>query len=141
MLRHGRAREGRRGAGRGSVTSPAAIFRGKTREQERAERRAERREALARLRLAVFDRANGRCEKCGLHTPSDLHHMRGGSGRRREAQTMGNCVALCRACHAEAERHKRTFRCNVTCLCGERFCTYHEQHFLDCPCSQRGPER
>lgn len=86
------------------MTSPAAIFRGKTRKQEKKQKRLERRERVGELRRAVFDRAAGRCERCGREPPVHLHHTLGGSGRRRQLESVENCVAVCLSCHAK-EHH------------------------------------
>jgi hypothetical protein len=65
---------------------------------------ATHREETARIREAVFQRAGGKCELCPWIPPRDateLHHMEGGAGRRREKQAISNCVALCFGCHRD----------------------------------------
>jgi 5-methylcytosine-specific restriction endonuclease McrA len=70
---------------------------------------AARRAASGVLRQAVFDRAAGLCEFCGVvanHScaPRHLHHLEGGSGRRTQKQAIENCVALCVLCHRAYHR-------------------------------------
>ena len=54
--------------------------------------------ATAKLRAAVFLRANGRCESCGKPHPVAMDHFLGGSGRRRQQQSYENTWALCSRC-------------------------------------------
>ena len=55
----------------------------------------------AAIRLACFLRAGNRCELCGFNIPTELHHLLGGSGRRRQRQAVENCMAICLLCHRE----------------------------------------
>ena len=57
--------------------------------------------AITELRSQVFNRANGRCHECDDYAGwlvGDMHHVqpRGQGG----ADTLENCVWLCRACHS-----------------------------------------
>lgn len=79
------------------------------------------------LRIAVYVRDAGRCQKCGLAIPEsiekwnkslDIHHIRPRSEilkeadtlneARNEANTMHNLVALCAKCHGIVERNQQT---------------------------------
>jgi hypothetical protein len=62
---------------------------------------AARRAASAAIRALVFDRADVICELCSSVPATQLHHMEGGSGRRRQTETTANCMAVCRWCHTE----------------------------------------
>jgi hypothetical protein len=71
------------------------------------ERKAERFDRLAAIRLDVFARAEqergGCCEwYCG-GTAEDLHHVEQG-GARRSAENVDTCAAVCRACHRAYHR-------------------------------------
>jgi hypothetical protein len=97
--------------------APAKRLPGESKAAKRERRRAEHRAETARIRKAVFDRADGRCEgivsitdakdswvqQCP-NAPTELHHLRGGSGRRRQKQTVENCRAYCFECHRAAHR-------------------------------------
>lgn len=68
------------------------------------------------IRAAVFKRANRLCEFCPWIPPRyahELHHLEGGSGRRRERQSVSNCVALCLSCHREYHSDPWEFRGRV----------------------------
>jgi len=64
------------------------------------EKRANHREETARIRDAVFARADGKCENC---FKTDLHlqldHWLGGSGRRVQRQSLASTWAVCASCH------------------------------------------
>jgi 5-methylcytosine-specific restriction endonuclease McrA len=92
------------------VTSPAAVFRGTTRKEEKAAKRAIRRDAIARIRDAVFARARGKCERCGKAPPDHLHHLIGGIGRRRAMEDVDTCAALCEPCHRHVHAHPGAWR-------------------------------
>jgi hypothetical protein len=98
--------------------APAKRLPGESKAAKRERRRAEHREETARIRKAVFERAGGHCEgpvlwvrtandvtyaRC-FRTPTELHHLEGGSGRRRQKQTVENCRAYCFECHRAAHR-------------------------------------
>ncbi len=68
------------------------------RSREKRDRRRSHAEATADLRARVFARARGLCEICG-DTATQMHHLDGGSGKRREKQAVGNCIALCSTDH------------------------------------------
>ncbi len=63
-------------------------------------------EILARgeLRHDVLIRAEGKCENLGCRRPLATHgfvfdHWLGGNGRRRQAESLATCWALCTACN------------------------------------------
>jgi hypothetical protein len=74
----------------------------------RAAQAAGRRADAAALRQAVSQRADGRCEgarltllgwrRCG-GAPDELDHWLGGSGRRKQKQSLESAWMLCRLCH------------------------------------------
>jgi hypothetical protein len=54
------------------------------------------------LRHEVIVRAAGACEWCGDPVPpGELHHVLGGSGRRRQEERLDTLAFLCLACHKE----------------------------------------
>lgn len=64
-----------------------------------------RREFPTRVRVQAFDRANGRCEECGIYLQAgrvEYHHRipdaLGGE------PTLENCICLCKPCHAVSTR-------------------------------------
>lgn len=62
--------------------------------------------ASAELHRAVMARSRGRCECCARLVGTlalQLDHFLGGSGRRREEQSVENCWALC-----EGDHYRRT---------------------------------
>jgi hypothetical protein len=84
----------------GAYLSPGRPVRkaplGKTRKEEREEKRVAHAMATSDLYTEVMARANGRCESCRLPTLNlVLDHWEGGAGRRRERQNIRNCWALC----------------------------------------------
>lgn len=97
--------------------APRKVIPGESRKAKRERKRLTHREEMEVLRMAVFTRAGGRCEfvnwkgtpeafRCE-RTPSELHHLEGGSGRRRQRQTVENCRAYCFDCHRAAHRASR----------------------------------
>lgn len=62
-------------------------------------RQERRRTDMAILRTQVLNRANGSCEFCGADRKLQLHHLLGGSGRRRQQQSERTCAAVCSICH------------------------------------------
>ena len=83
--------------------------------EKREGKRKRHAEETARIREAVFKRADGRCENIGdlppdaewgrcIHMPTELHHLAGGIGRRRQKQTVENTRAYCWECHRAAHR-------------------------------------
>jgi 5-methylcytosine-specific restriction endonuclease McrA len=65
-------------------------------------------EAIKAFRSAVFERAGGHCERCGIQPPKgDLHahHLkpRGRGGRH----VVENGAALCGACHTKIHEHAK----------------------------------
>jgi uncharacterized CHY-type Zn-finger protein len=116
------------------VTSPAAIFRGKTRKDDKREKRARHAVATAKLREEVFSIARGRCQKCRSATAEHLHHAKGGSGRRRQEQKPENTVALCRRCHEYVHAHPKALLIISCPSCEEPWCPKCEKHYFECDC-------
>jgi hypothetical protein len=88
---------------------PAKRLPGEPKAAKRERRRAEHREETAAIRKAVFERAEGKCEGVFLQArcfrpATELHHLEGGVGRRRQKQTVENCRAYCFECHRAAHR-------------------------------------
>jgi 5-methylcytosine-specific restriction enzyme A len=63
-----------------------------------------------RTKELVFQRAGGRCERCGwIEQAGQYHHRRPrGMGGSRAADTNGaaNCVLLCHYCHSHVESNR-----------------------------------
>lgn len=64
------------------------------------------------VKMAVYERAQGRCDKCG--TPvvngAHFHHRRArgmGSTKRPESKSAANCLLLHPACHDSIEKHRQ----------------------------------
>lgn len=56
------------------------------------------------VRVAVWQRSNGRCEMCGIGLAEQFHHRM----RRREGgHSIPNGLYLCGVCHARAHAHPR----------------------------------
>ena len=57
------------------------------------------------LQEAVYSRDDGRCRACGRDAwaLSDVHHIRYRSAGG--ADTMQNCILLCRPCHNDEHEH------------------------------------
>jgi hypothetical protein len=73
-------------------------------DRQAGKRVAREREILARgeLRSDVLGRAQGRCESCGTLLASSgvvFDHWLGGSGRRRQRESLETCWALCVLCN------------------------------------------
>jgi hypothetical protein len=99
---------------------PAKRLPGESKAAKRERRRAEHREETASIRKAVFERATiwpvegPQCENLLTQLPglrircqrmaTELHHLKGGAGRRRQKQTVENCRAYCFDCHRAAHR-------------------------------------
>jgi len=60
-----------------------------------------RQEIDAIARFIVRKRARGKCERCGLGLPLDLHHLH---YRTVGRETPADLLALCRDCHDAAHR-------------------------------------
>lgn len=71
-----------------------------TRAREKRQKAAHHRRETADLREKVMARARGRCECCGLGGWLELDHWVGGSGRRREQQSVETVWLLSREHHA-----------------------------------------
>jgi len=85
-------------------------FKGKGRKEEKARRRARFAEETRRIREAVW-RRSGRCEACGYTTGDSydqLDHVLGGSGRRRQRQSVETCWRLCWYCHRKKTENEPT---------------------------------
>jgi hypothetical protein len=55
---------------------------------------------MVELRAKVFERARGKGELCGMGgPPTDLCHLSGGIGRRRQQQSPATCVGEHHLCH------------------------------------------
>lgn len=64
----------------------------------KAKHRPGKRDETATIRAAVFERADGVCERCMALPAAELHHVFGrGAGRPPESER--NTVALCWTCH------------------------------------------
>lgn len=78
----------------------------------RERRDLEHREATAELAEKVLSRAGpGYCE-LGDHPTMDareLHHLDGGSGKRRQNQAISNVVAACHECHMAYHLNAKAF--------------------------------
>ena len=90
----------------GTGKSPVRVVGGKLalpkpepRKKSKARKQKAHRESTSAIRRKVMERAGGYCEAC-LAPSGDLRldHWLGGSGRRRQAQAVGNTWALCRSC-------------------------------------------
>lgn len=72
----------------------------KTRAMARAEAKMERRLRLAEVRHEVVVRCAGYCELCRLDRVRELHHILGGTGRRKKEERLDTLIGLCLTCHA-----------------------------------------
>ena len=80
---------------------------------ENMAKRAARREATAELRNQVVILAGGRCERCGEETApvfGHMHHLYGGSGRRKAMESPETCAWLCGTCHRGLHQYPREAR-------------------------------
>ena len=81
---------------------PSVKAPGKTKE----ERREERNSAFDEIRKKVYDRAEGRCEVCGVDAGDVLcqaHHLISG-GLRRHRESVETVMLLCADCHRAYHR-------------------------------------
>ena len=76
-----------------------------TREKASEEARRERAEKMAQIRAAVEKRSRGLCEAChgAFLQRGALDHWLGGTGRRRQMESIETCWLLCWSCN-----HMRT---------------------------------
>ena len=84
-----------------------------TRKERKTAKREAHCEATGKLRAQAMERADSRCEVCGGDDelgPLHMHHIEGGSGRRRERQRIENVILLCAWDHDQAHRTPRRFR-------------------------------
>lgn len=72
----------------------------KARLARKKQERGVRIDALTSLRAEVTARCAGWCELCRLNQAREIHHILGGSGRRRRREEADTLIALCLACHA-----------------------------------------
>ena len=77
--------------------------------------REEYRERTRVLREIVMDLANYRCERCAepqllLPSKGHMHHVIGGSGKRRQQQSIENVAWLCADCHRALHREPAAAR-------------------------------
>lgn len=94
--------------------APRKSLPGESIKGKRDRKRRTHREETAEIREAVFKRAEGRCEfylpgmnmRC-FAPAHEMHHTKGGNGRRRQQQSADNCVALCVEHHRLAHRASR----------------------------------
>lgn len=91
----------------------------KAREAKEQKERLSKKEETARIREFCFGRAADRCEFCTLNRPSELHHLEGGNGRRRQRQSEKNCVAICEWCHRFYHRDPASFAVIVAAWCAK----------------------
>jgi hypothetical protein len=101
------------------MNSPKVKTANRKRRREKLQRQAEE---MAELRAKVFARAGGKGELCGVNTvsiygttwsgdqvllcrqePIQLAHLNGGIGRRRQQQSIENCVAEHATCHSDLD--------------------------------------
>jgi hypothetical protein len=75
--------------------------------KRRESKRKRQAEEMAVLRSEVFARANGKGELCGkplFMIYGELCHLDGGIGRRRQKQSIENCVAEHLLCHFSLDK-------------------------------------
>jgi len=102
------------------MNSPKVKIANQKRRREKLQRQAAE---MAELREKVLARAGGKGELCGLgvvriysdgcwsrgevpkqeYGPSQLAHLNGGIGRRRQQQSMENCIAEHATCHSDMD--------------------------------------
>jgi hypothetical protein len=78
--------------------------------KSKTDRRKDRNTRMAEIRKAVMDRAareamysTPTCETCGFERATEVHHIISG-GARQSAEDATTLIALCAACHREAQR-------------------------------------
>jgi 5-methylcytosine-specific restriction protein A len=62
-----------------------------------------------KTRKTIFDRAQGRCERCTLRPIEQYHHRRArgaGGSKRPDTNTSANGLGLCSPCHLHIERNR-----------------------------------
>jgi 5-methylcytosine-specific restriction endonuclease McrA len=80
---------------------PSKAFKGRTRAEDRKARQEAHRKQTREIYQAAMRRCEGRCEMCDHgDRPLQLHHLISGSGRRRQRQSIENCMAICGFCHS-----------------------------------------
>lgn len=96
--------------------APSVAFKGRTLAEDRAAKRETHRQETARIRDERMGIAQGQCEWGILDTfrnapcfrsATQMHHLVGGSGRRRQKQSVENVRMLCAFHHREAHRDAR----------------------------------
>ncbi len=89
-----------------AVDARARARRREARKQRQREYRAYlRSEGWKQRRQAALDRARGFCEDCGARGSFDVHHR---TYKRKGNELPKDLVAVCRECHQERHRGKRT---------------------------------
>ncbi len=58
------------------------------------------------IRQAVFARACGECEACGVYIDEEIGRLDHFFGRAKVAEAVSNCLALCQACDHEKTTSK-----------------------------------
>jgi hypothetical protein len=97
------------------MNSPKVKIANRRRRREKLQRQAEE---MAELRAKVFARAGGKGELCGLGgPPTDLCHLSGGIGRRRQQQSEENCIADHKFCHNLLDSNPLAFLGDVKAHC------------------------
>ena len=89
----------------------------KTAKQLKQLRRAEQEVPDLQLWWDVINRAKDMCELCGKWGANEPHHLLGGSGRRRQEQTVENVMAVHRGCHDSFHRAPWEFKDRVKAWC------------------------
>jgi hypothetical protein len=98
--------------------TPSAAFKGRTRAEDRKAKRETHRDETSKIRALRMLVAGGQCEaalqcnrtqctashRCPSLGPLHMHHLEGGSGRRRQKQSVENVRMLCWKHHREAHR-------------------------------------
>lgn len=66
-----------------------------------------RTEFAAKVKVAAFERAKGKCEECGAHLfPGNIHYDHRIPDALGGEATVENCQCLCRACHGSKTAKK-----------------------------------
>lgn len=99
---HGHSREAEKLGELVSRKSRAVVANG----ERRAKKRRAHAESTSAIRAACVARAANHCELCGmLQGLLEMDHVLGGSGRRRQKQSVKTCWILCRYCHRYKTAH------------------------------------
>ena len=77
----------------------------------------------AEIRAKVVELAGEKCERCNQPLPESeghMHHTVGGSGKRRQQQSLENCAWICFWCHRLMHLDPETGREFAVILAGKR---------------------